>query len=435
MSGDAEDAIETFLLVVPSFFYVVLATTLPAFLPYSSKQLNFTVEFIIIVIPIILNVTVFANISGNILFIISLILFTFVALMLVNTLYKPTSKETKITKPLLNRENFVTNVRSTINLISVVAILAVDFNIFPSRFSKTPRTGFSLMDLGVGLYVFANGIVAPEARGKKDPITNSIKSSIALIIIGILRLVSTKATHYHVSEMEYGIHWNFFITLAVTKILSSCILNIFDVNYIYINAILLTVAHETLLQMFLKSWIFSTDKRTNLISANKEGIVSSVGYVSLYLFSLYFSYSLNKMKTQHNKNKLFFIWIINSLLITCFCTYKFEVSRRLANCGYIAWILFIAISMTWLFYLWDSLKKNSFVNFNLNCCPFILEAINSNGLIFFLVANVLTGLVNLTITTNLVSSMNSLIILIVYMLINCGLASVLYSSKIKLKLL
>lgn len=56
---------------------------------------------------------------------------------------------------------FVTNYRSGMLLTTVICILAVDFpQIYPTRFAKTRNFGYGLMDIGVGSFVFAAGLVS-----------------------------------------------------------------------------------------------------------------------------------------------------------------------------------------------------------------------------------------------------------------------------------
>ena len=63
---------------------------------------------------------------------------------------------------------FVTATRTLTNLVTAIAILAVDFPIFPRRFAKTETYGTGLMDTGVGMFVVIHGLTSPEARGKFD---------------------------------------------------------------------------------------------------------------------------------------------------------------------------------------------------------------------------------------------------------------------------
>ena len=59
---------------------------------------------------------------------------------------------------------FFKKFRCFANLATGICILAVDFPIFPRRLAKTDLYGYSLMDVGVGIFVVANAIVSPEAR-------------------------------------------------------------------------------------------------------------------------------------------------------------------------------------------------------------------------------------------------------------------------------
>lgn len=435
---NSQDAAETFLLIIPSFFYMVVAVLLTSLLSVQHPVSAALLEFTIIVIPVILNVTVLSKYVTNVVIITCFLLGMHLLVYLVYLWFKRKKNIRplkKTTNP--NKKDYVTNIRATINLISVIAILAVDFRIFPVRYSKTHKTGFSLMDVGVGLYVFANGIVAPEVRGKKDSIKSSVKGSLILLIIGILRLILTKLTHYKVSDREYGVHWNFFITLAFTKIFSSCILNVIKVKYVLLHAISITAAHEILIQLSFKKWVFEGQGRETFLDANKEGIVSTIGYVALYMYSLYFAYSIKISEKSYAKTTIkFFLWTFFTLTMTIVCNNTFEVSRRLANAGYISWVLFLGIFMSWLFYLAENGEKAMFQHklTNYVCSPYLYEAINYNGLIFFLIANVVTGLINLTIKTKLVSTFYSVLILFCYMFVNSATVFLLYLKQWKLKL-
>ena len=60
--------------------------------------------------------------------------------------------------------------RSLVLIVTVVCILAVDFPaVFPDKFHKSATFGTSIMDLGVGGFIVANGLVAKEARSPPTP--------------------------------------------------------------------------------------------------------------------------------------------------------------------------------------------------------------------------------------------------------------------------
>ncbi|XP_033100325.1 uncharacterized protein At4g17910-like, partial [Anneissia japonica] len=61
---------------------------------------------------------------------------------------------------------FVSSLRLCVLFSTTISILAVDFHIFPRRLAKTETFGVSLMDGGVGMFVFINGLVSSEARSK-----------------------------------------------------------------------------------------------------------------------------------------------------------------------------------------------------------------------------------------------------------------------------
>lgn len=411
---------------MPSLFYTLITVFIETHFQLK-KNVCLMLEMCLIILPEILGMTLLSEYPGMILYTMLLI-----SMFLLTWFYHKTMK---LRKNIVFDSKFITNSRSTINVLAVIAILAVDFDAFPSRFAKTESLGYSLMDTGVGLYVFANGIVSPESRGVRNPITRSIKGSLALLIIGIGRFILLRIFHYHVPASEYGVHWNFFITLGVTKVFTSFFLNVFNVKHIYMNAVMLLMAHEMLLESGLKQFVFEDSPRDNFFKANKEGIVSSLGFVVLYLFSVYFGYILNIKDKNQSVFKVFRKHLIAVCLSLCFSVvfqHCFGISRRLANGAYIGWILFLGIFCQTIFYLVQVCQK-AFFRTDIVQVPYINEAVNYNGLVFFLVANVLTGVVNLVINTREYSDFQAFTIVVGYMTINILVVSYLYAKGIQLK--
>ncbi|KAG5439580.1 hypothetical protein PCANB_002156 [Pneumocystis canis] len=177
-------------------------------------------------------------------------------------------------------KSYVTIFRGTIMLITCVAILAVDFRIFPRRFSKVETWGISLMDLGVGFFVFSSGIVAIKNIKKNYSDRNtsfmkkmmiSLKQSYMFFVIGFIRIFITKMANYPEHVTEYGVHWNFFFTLGFLSLSLVFIefLRHYLKSYIIIIA-LLSVYNELLIGSSRIVTYVLDAPRTNLISANKE---------------------------------------------------------------------------------------------------------------------------------------------------------------------
>jgi phosphatidylinositol glycan class W len=117
-------------------------------------------------------------------------------------------------------------------MLTAVGILGVDFKIFPRENAKTENFGLSAMDLGVGLYIVCHSmklIRNSEFQQDDSILTNlkkfpykfwsTLKSCSFLILIGLARLWSVKATNYVEHDTEYGVHWNFLFTIVLVKVI------------------------------------------------------------------------------------------------------------------------------------------------------------------------------------------------------------------------
>ena len=73
-----------------------------------------------------------------------------------------------------------------------------------------------ITQIGVGAFVFANGLVTPMTSTPKG-LFGALRSAGPLLVLGAGRLVSIKASGYPEHVSEYGVHWNFFLTLAAVS--------------------------------------------------------------------------------------------------------------------------------------------------------------------------------------------------------------------------
>ncbi|XP_039764452.1 GPI-anchored wall transfer protein 1-like, partial [Pararge aegeria] len=301
--------------------------------------------------------------------------------------------------------------------------ISVDFKDFPRHLAKTENYGYSLMDTGVGLFVLISGLVHRDCNKNNyvSIIKNNTKFVSILFILGMTRYLSIKQLDYQNHITEYGVHWNFFFTLAVCKFLSSLLL-LLPANSLLLSFIVISI-HEFLLYQGLEAWVFSDTLRSNLIDANKEGITSSLGYVALYLFAVKIKKVLNnKSVDRYNtfKNMSF------SLVALTICSYVVNLyrpaSRTLANTGYCLYLSVIMVSILSVLYFLEVLFGDK--NFNV---PLILTAINNNGLLYFLIANVTTGIINMSLRTLLVPSIVTFVILNLYMIVTISI--IVYANK------
>lgn len=364
---------------------------------------------------------------------------------------------------------FLTTYRGQMMVITCLAILAVDFRIFPRKYAKVENWGTSLMDIGVGSFVFAAGLVA--ARGiLKEKLTGrhsslsarlstSMRHSAPLLILGLIRLWSVKGLDYAEHVTEYGVHWNFFFTLGFLPPFVAIFQTAFQlIPSFELWAVLLAAAYQLALELTeLKAFVL-TAPRTNLFSQNREGIFSFVGYLSIFLAGqgtgMYViprnivpgaptgSWTQRKRLLQV-LTVASFSWSVAYMVTAEYYGLGLTVSRRLANLPYVLFVVafnclqilaFCAIETIFFPEIYRSTdrdleKRNA--NF---ATSKVLSAYNRNGLAIFLLANLLTGLINLTIPTLNVGDAPAMAVLLAYAGLLTAVAVVLDRYNISIKL-
>ncbi|XP_031248777.1 uncharacterized protein At4g17910 [Pistacia vera] len=297
--------------------------------------------------------------------------------------------------------------------MTCLCILAVDFRIFPRENAKTETYGTGLMDLGVGSFVVANAIVSRQARNVLSiNWKTALKTTSPLILLGFVRLVSTTGVDYQVHVAEYGVHWNFFFTLAGVSILTS-IVNV-PPKYCGILGSVVLIGYQSWLNHGLNVYLLSNERGRDIISQNKEGIFSLFGYWGLYLVAVHLGHYLFFGKGSHStlrSNNVTFIkvWLVALLLwiLTLLVDRHIErVSRRMCNLAYVTWVLSLNLQLLGGFMLSQY--------FPVCRITALEEAFNRNLLASFLLANLFTGLVNMSVDTLSASSISALLILFMY---------------------
>lgn len=96
--------------------------------------------------------------------------------------------------------------------------------------------------------------------------------------MGFARIALLSKLDYQEHPSEYGIHWNFYTTIAIINIL---LVFIKSASIALPLAFVLMISYEFVLNEYaLDKFIFYAP-RVDFISANREGIASLVGYFSL----------------------------------------------------------------------------------------------------------------------------------------------------------
>ncbi|KAG9155643.1 hypothetical protein Leryth_003929, partial [Lithospermum erythrorhizon] len=368
-----------------------------------------SVDFLCIIVPYILLLTVFSEwIYGNAAITLLLLILLIIVARFQCTIFQGDEPH--------NIRESISCYRVCMMLVTCLSILAVDFKIFPRRYAKTETYGTSMMDLGVGSFVVANSLVSRQARGiLVRNWKNALLSTCPLTFLGFARLISTRGVDYQVHVGEYGVHWNFFFTLAAVAILTS-VINV-PPSSCGILGLFILVGYQGFLLNGLNEYLLSDKRETNIVSMNKEGIFSIFGYWGMYLIGvqlgnyLFFQRPTSVVQRTMGWSRVR-VWIICLAfwLLTFFTDrYVERVSRRMCNLSYVMLVLALnlqVLSIMMISYYIPG-RKISILG----------EAFNKNMLGSFLLANVFTGLVNLSVDTLSVSSATALAILIIYSLI------------------
>ena len=192
--------------------------------------------------------------------------------------------------------------RAVLCLYTFVGILAVDFHAFPRRFAKAETYGIGLMDLGVGSFVVSDALFSGPTNGdgrdagaRRRRLARSDAASLRLVALGVLRPLAVKTLGYQEHVGEYGVHWNFFLSLAAVKAASARLLATRSVaGPLACAGLALLAAHQFLLT---GSWwrladvVCAEDPTGNgrghwgLMAQNKEGIISLPGMIALHLLA------------------------------------------------------------------------------------------------------------------------------------------------------
>ena len=128
----------------------------------------------------------------------------------------------------------------------------------------------------MGSFIFSQGLVAGPRLSQRS-FVKTLRSVFIVLVVGFLRLYFTKTVGYHERTIEYGVHWNFFFTLAFIPLLVYLLTRLFArVDRAVVGMVVLAVYEYCLQKEGLQEFILDSP-RVDFISMNKEGIFSFVG--------------------------------------------------------------------------------------------------------------------------------------------------------------
>ncbi|KAF5350658.1 hypothetical protein D9756_008612 [Leucocoprinus leucothites] len=484
--------------------YASLTTRFP------SRTKSYTVQWFLLVLPLLLSMTLFATAPITLCILIGIPTIALLSFFPRRDITSPLPSNKRSpnshapisspTKQNSRRFPFMISLsvyRAHMMLMTVLAIPAVDFPVFPRILAKCESFGVSLMDLGVGSFVFSQGLVSAipfisqpyyllEPTSTK--LYKTIRKSIPVFILGFVRVLLVKGTDYPEHVTEYGVHWNFFLTLSLLPILQILLHPLLKTYPISIIGLSLSLLQQIILSASLQPLILSplrthtTSPLLTLLLQNKEGLASLLGYLSIHILGLslgtivlpfspsffrrhqsavevfertgnkpvYFDDEdkLEKGYRQTSKTALevvsySIVWWVLFGAVRVLEVYvvggEGGVSRRMVNLSYILWVTAFNTSFflgyfTLLDILFHPQPDPTPTNTNLkkptrpvppsppavDNTPPLLNAINRHGLLIFLLANLLTGAVNLSMRTMYVRDMWAMSVLSAYSFVVCG---------------
>ncbi|XP_030081136.1 phosphatidylinositol-glycan biosynthesis class W protein-like isoform X2 [Drosophila hydei] len=248
---------------------------------------------------------------------------------------------------------------------------------------------------------------------------------------------------------------NAFFTLGITKLFGS-LLSFITRNDAQLlpMAFGLLLTHQYCLSFGPLSGIVMEDyfPRTSLLAANREGIFSLPGYFAIYLLSMCLSQWLQAdtlLSYQEMKRKLrqMFLLSLTCWLLMAAANRVVGVSRVTCNLGYVIWMFAISITMISLTififdFVIDSVMTDPIIGTDkyLNKLEgtkgiptfTICEALNMNGLTFFLLANSLLGGIKYYLRPKDRNDYESVGIIFIYMLLSTVAICQLHRKGIRL---
>lgn len=182
---------------------------------------------------------------------------------------------------------FLSYFKGFVCICTCTAIMQCDMPLmFPRHQLKAEDYGWALMDVGVSATMIGSGLAnklivthRDTKKGKSflTELIQAITGNLGVCLGASVRFVLLKGIDYHDHVTEWGTHWNFFLTIACLNVWSVFIRSS---KYVMYYGFGMLIVFELWQQHYdMKTYIWH-GPRDDMISANREGIISLPGYMA-----------------------------------------------------------------------------------------------------------------------------------------------------------
>ncbi|KAM8716966.1 hypothetical protein ACLKA7_003782 [Drosophila subpalustris] len=445
-----QSSVRSFLMVMPILLGFTLSQLLCQHLSLHSTR-RFFMEFLLIAVPTVCNMRLAAE--HNCLYTALVAAYIVFLLWHSGVWARSPVESTNYIYKVGHRPIVFTLIRATAYVGTGAAILAIDFRDFLVNNGKSRDFGATIMDVGIGLFVVTMGLVSHRARHLND-VKRLPKVVLPLLVLGLTRTVVITMINYHQDEREYGKHLNAFFTLGLTKLFGTlCSLLASSDKQLLPLSLGILGLHELILQLGISEYVMLTANRKGFFDSNREGLSALPGCIALYLLSIY----LAKWYTSKDhlnfaefcaKLRHLLVYSIIGWTLVFICAFTCGIARVTFNTGYVIWLFSICVTLMLLYaFLFEfalvSARQNTILipdsikspaqlaQSKSTDLPAFVESLNMNGLTHFMISNFLTGFVNMTLEPKKRSSLESIIILTVYLLSTASVVYALFRKRIR----
>ena len=204
------------------------------------------------------------------------------------------------------------------------------------------------------------------------------------------------------------------MSLAIVPIIASLISRHFCKSRKFPHLVALIQLAQFSLERYFRfeNFIMNINPRTSLIQKNLEGLYSLCGYLSIYLLASFIGEDLSLLKepSQYSRfrNRFFLINFILLIISVILWSGGIEPSRRCANMAYVAWTCTICGWQLFILFI------NEWTLGTQATKMITLETLAKHQLAIFLVANLLTGLINVKLKPLMMDWKECLFVMISY---------------------